>query len=407
MLCVGIDWGETTHAACLASPTEVILDHFTLPHSPAGIRQLQQAIAAHEPDPAAVLVALERPDGLLVTALLGCGYTLYALNPKAVDRYRDRFTLSGAKSDSADAELLARILATDRGKHRALTPRSEALEELRAIAREDEQASHDEQRLRNQLRAELLAVFPAALDAFALDRVLLLHFLLAWPTATAAATVDVAELDAFCRRHNHSRPHQAAVRAVAALQQPALVARPALVRAKAGAIALLVRQVLLLHEQRRAWQQDLRRLLTSEDVHPDGEVLLSLPGMDVVLAARVWGEIGTLEAYPTAAALQCYAGTAPVTRQSGKTRLALRRLAYNTALHRALLCFARCSVVRSGWAKAYLTEQQRRGKRYRTALRALANRWVEILHYLLRTHTRYDEAVHARNRAAPPLPTAA
>ena len=122
MLLVGIDWAEAEHAACLLTPDGVPIRRLAVSHTPAGIRRLRDAIAAVEPDAAAVLVAIERPDGLLVEALLTAGYTVYALNPKAVERYRGRTRTSGAKTDPADAELLARILLTDRDRHRPLRP---------------------------------------------------------------------------------------------------------------------------------------------------------------------------------------------------------------------------------------------------------------------------------------------
>jgi len=135
MLLVGIDWAETQHAACLLMPTGTALQRLPVPHTPAGLRHLQEVIAEAEPDPVAVLVAIERPDGLLVEALLAAGYTVYALNPKVVERYRGPTRTTGAKSDPADAELLARILLTDRDRHRPLQPSSAQLEEIRLFAR--------------------------------------------------------------------------------------------------------------------------------------------------------------------------------------------------------------------------------------------------------------------------------
>ena len=114
MLLVGVDWAESEHAACLLDSAGAVLRRLKVPHTVAGLRRLVVAIGEREPQASAVLVAIERPDGLLVEALLEAGYTLYALNPKAVERYRDRTSSAGAKTDPADAELLARILITDR-----------------------------------------------------------------------------------------------------------------------------------------------------------------------------------------------------------------------------------------------------------------------------------------------------
>jgi transposase len=409
MLFVGVDWAEAQHAACLVDAAGAVVRRLTLPHSPAGLRRLHAAVAAVAADPAAVLVAIERPDGLLVEALLGAGYTVYALNPKAVERYRERTRVGGGKTDPADAELLARVLRTDRDRHRPLRPSSPAVEELRALARQDERAGRDQRRLLNRLRQDLLDVFPAALEAFPdLGAVSALAFLARWPGAAEARALGPAALEAFLREHRHNRPGPAAARIRAALDAEALAAPPRLAAAAAGAIRLAAEQLLLLHRQRAAWEARLRALLEGEGAHPDGEVLLSLPGLEARLAARVLGEVGDRrERFPTPAALQCYAGTAPLTRASGRSRVVAARGACNRFLRQALLRWAYCSLPKSAWARAFYDAQRAAGKGHYKALRALANRWLEVLHHLLATGRRYDEAVHQRNRLKRRRPAAA
>ena len=409
MVLVGIDWAEAEHAVCLCAPDGTLLRRLSIPHTPAGVRQLQDVIAMVEPEASAVLVAIERPDGLLVNALLTAGYAVYALNPKVVDRYRGRTRTTGAKSDPADAELLARILLTDRDRHRPLRPSSVEAEEIRTLARQDERASRDQRRFQNRLRADLLTVFPQALAAFPdLSTVSAQTFLDQWPTAEQARQLTRPEIAAFLRKQRHSQPQQAAERIHTALQAEALTAPAQLARAKASAIQLAVQQLQLLHRQRAAWEKRLRELLEGSQGHPDGEILLSLPGLDVRLAARVLGEVGDRrEQFPTPAALQCYAGTAPVTKASGKVRRVSARWACNRFLRQALLRWAFCSLSRSAWARGFYDAQRAAGKSHFQALRALANRWVEILHHLLATGQRYDERVHQRNRSKPPRPRAA
>jgi hypothetical protein len=217
MLLVGIDWAETEHAACLVDAGGRLVQRLRVAHTAAGLQRLHGAIAAAEPDAGRVLVALERPEGLLVGSLLGAGYTVYALNPKSVERYRDRARTSGAKTDPADAETLARILLTDRDRHRPLLPSSPAAEEVRAVARDDERAARDQRRLLNRLRIELLEVFPQAVDAFpALEAPTALAFLARWPSVDDAKPVPEGELAAFFRAHRHGWPGRAAAQVRAA-----------------------------------------------------------------------------------------------------------------------------------------------------------------------------------------------
>jgi transposase len=409
MLYVGVDWAEAEHAACLLDAAGAVVRRLTIPQRPAGLAQLRAAIAAVESVPTAVLVAIERPDGLLVDGLLAAGYTVYALNPKAVDRYRERTRLSGGKTDSADAELLARILVTDRDRHQPLRPSSVVVEELRVLARQDEVAGRDQTRVQNRLRQDLLAAFPAVLDAFPdLAALSALRFLEFWPSATEAGALSEAELVAFLRRQGHSRPDAAATRIYAALHADVLAAPPHLAAARAGAIRLAARQLLLLREQRAAWEKRLRALLSGDRAHPDGEILLGLPGLDARLAARVLGEIGDRrERFPTPTALQSYAGTAPVTKASGRSRVVVARTACNRFLRQALLRWAFCSLTTSAWARASYDQHRQAGKTHYSALRILANRWLRILHHLLATDQRYDEEVHQRNRAHASAETAA
>jgi transposase len=404
MLLVGIDWAEEAHAACLLDEGGRVVRRLTVAHTAAGLTRLRAAIAAAEPEAGAVLVALERAHGLLVTGLLEAGYVVYALNPKSVERYRDRERTSGAKTDPADAELIARVLLTDRDRHRRLLVDSAAAQELRSLARDDERAARDQRRLLNRLRQDLLDVFPPALDALPeLDAPTTLAFLARWPGAAEARRAGADELRAFFRAQHHGWPDRAAARVRAALDAEALTAPAHLARAKAGTVRLLAEQLLLLHRQRAAWEKRLRELLAGPHAHPDGEVFLSLPGLDARLAARVLGEVGDRrERFPSPSALQCYAGTAPVTKRSGKARVVASRLACNRALRQACLQWAFCSLGRSGWARAFYDRQRAAGKPHFKALRALANRWLEILHHLLATGKTYDEAVHQANRTKAP-----
>jgi transposase len=407
MLLVGIDWAESEHAACLLSPDGQVLRRQRLGHDVAGVERLVATIGELEHEPSEVLVAIETAHGLLVSALLEGGYTVYAINPKSVERYRTRTRVSRAKTDPADAELLARILLTDRERHRPLRPSSAEREEIRALARDDERASRDQRRLLNRLRQDLLAVFPQALEAFdELGAATCLAFLAHWPGTAEAAAVDEGELEAFFRAQRHGWPERAAKRVRSALRAPALAAPPHLAQAKAGSIRLAAEQLLLIHHQRRQWERRLGELLRAE--HPDGEIYLSLPGLDVRLAARVLAEVGdgALD-FAVPNELQCYGGTAPVTRRSGKQITIACRLACNRHLRQASIQWAFCSLTRSAWARDFYDRQRAAGKTHYKALRALANRWLGLLWHLLHNRALYNETIHQTNRSKTEITTCA
>lgn len=409
MLGVGIDWAEDSNQVALGQPGEGIIEEFALPHRPEAVTRLIERIGALEPDPAEVRVAIETKHGHLVEALLDAGYVVVPVNPDLVARRRGP---ARKKDDGEDARILCRLALDRHQVLRPLIPHGEVAAELRAIARDDERANRDERRLANRLRADLLAVFPEAL-AFATNDLGAPNFLRVlerYPTAEAARAATDAELDALFRAGRHGWPQRAVARLREALASSQFRAKPHLVRAKADTIRLAATQLLAIGAQRRTWERRMGELLmqmpasgqgdSSGQPVPDGEVYVSFPGLGFRLAARVAGEIGDhLEQFESPNALQCYAGKAPVTRRSGKTEYVVAcRLACNRHLANAVQQWAFCSLRGSEWAREFYDAQRARGKGHHAALRALGNRWLEILWHCLRKGVCYDETVHQANR---------
>lgn len=425
MLAVGIDWSEQFHLVALGRPGEGVFDVRRVEHSPKAVDALVERIAALEPDPAEVRVVLESRHGLLVERLLDAGYVVVPVNPDLVARRRG----PARKKDDAEDARIACLLALDRFERlRPLIPHGELAGELRAIARDDERAARDERRLLNRLRQDLIATFPGALQIAGADlgAPSFLRLLERWPTAEALAQASCAELVCFARNCGHGWPERFAGRVEAALAGDHFQPRAYLVRAKADTIRLSASQLLAIGSQRRAWQRRMGELLLGpsrrrrakqplEDEQgqsfPGGEVYLSFPGLGDRLAARIAGEIGDHpEQFASPNALQCYAGKAPVTRRSGKSEFVIScRLAYNRQLGDAVQQWAFCSLRCSPWAREFYDQKRSVGKKHNAALRALGNRWLEVLWHCLQRGIPYNEAVHAanRNRALRPLAEAA
>lgn len=409
MLGVGIDWAEDADQVALGRPAEGVIEEFGIPHTPEGVARLIERIGTLEGDPAEVRAAIEAKHGHLVEALVDAGYAVVPVNPDLVARRRGP---ARKKDDGADARILC-LLACDRHTAlRPLVPHGEMAAELRAIARDDERAARDERRLLNRLRADLLAVFPAALD-FAGDDLgapNVLRLLERYPTQEAADQATDAELEALFRAGRHGWPERAVGQLRGALGSSQFVPKPHLVRAKADTIRLACTQLLAISAQRRAWERRMGALLAElpaigrgddeGQAIPDGEIYRSFPGLGARLAARVAGEVGDHPGqFETPNALQCYAGKAPVTRRSGKSEFVVAcRLACNRHLANAVQQWAFCSLRGSGWAREFYDAQRARGKGHHAALRALGNRWLKVLWHCLRKGVLYDEAVHVANR---------
>ena len=416
MLGVGIDWAEAFHLVALGRPGEGVIQIRRVEHTPAAVAALLADIAALEPDPAEVRVVLETRHGVLVEQLVDAGFTVLPVNPDLIARRRG----PAKKKDDAEDARLACLLALDRYTSlRPLLPHGELAAELRAIARDDERAARDQRRLLNRLRQDLLSTFPAALQLAGqeLGAPTILKLLARWPTAAALGTATRHELVAFARGAHHGWPERLADQVAAALATDHFTPREYLVRAKADTIRLAATQLLASGTQRRVWERRMGTLLLGAprrgraktprqdeldqgQAFPGGEVSLSFPGLGDRLAARVAGEIGDHpQQFQSPNALACYAGKAPVTRRSGKSELVVAcRLACNRYLAGAVQQWAFCSLRESGWARAFYDAQRARGKTHQAALRALGNRWLEVLWHCLRKGVLYDEATHVANR---------
>jgi hypothetical protein len=418
VLGIGIDWAEEFHDIALGTPAKGVIEQFRIDHGPDGVAALIERAPRLEPDPAEVRVVLETRHGLLVEALVDAGFTVVPVNPDLVARRRG----PARKKDDAEDARICCLLALDRhAALQTLIPHGQTGGELRAIGRDDERAARDQRRLLNRLRADLQTTYPAALAVAGKDlgAPTVLRLLDRWPTQPELAQASRAELVEFARLGRHGWPETFADRVSAALAAPSLPTRDYLVRAKAAGIRLAAVQLLALHEARRGWQQRMAELLlgaprTGRDhtvtdpdpgkAFPGGDIYLSFPGLGDRLAARVAGEIGEhITQFDSPNGLQCYAGTAAVTRRSGKSDFVVaRRLAHNHYLGTAVHQWAFRSLTRSGWAREFYDSKIAAKKSHHAALRALSNRWLEILWHCLTKGVLYDEAVHVANRNRTP-----
>lgn len=398
-LLVGVDWADQKHDVCIRSPEGETLDSFTIPHSSAGLAELRDRVLFHLSDwDGEVLCAVETSQGLLVNFLLEQGWVVYPINPKSVDRYRDRLRTARPKTDQLDAWLLADILRTDRELHRPLLPDSELVRELRELTRGREDLVQEGVRLTNQLKACLKAYWPEALTILGdLDRPWMLAFLLRYPTHADACKASVPVLTAFLKEQRHPHWQEKAQELYLALRQPHVAVPPFLVRSRSRQALHLVRQLQTVQADLKAYDKEIGRLLKE---HPDGQLFLSLPGAGPNLAARLLAEIGdNRDRYATANSLQCEAGTAPVTKKSGKLLSAVVfRRACKKQLRHALHLFALSSLRQSGWAHQLYASQRAKGKRNPEALRVVAHKWLKIIFAMRRSGTLYDERTYLTSK---------
>ena len=399
MIFVGVDWAEAHHDICVLDEAGEVLARKRIPDTLLGVRALHELLGARADEPEEVLVGIEKDRGLLVTALLGANYRVYAINPMSAARYRERHVTSGSKSDPGDAKVLADLVRTDRHNHREAAGDSANAEAVKILARVHQSAIWARQREANALRNALKDYYPGALVAFGtdLDDRDAVAILEVAPTPALGRLLSKAKIIAALKRAGRERNLERRANEIqSALREEQLAQGPVVEAAYGRTTKAHVAMI-------RAYNAEITELeaaLTSGfEQHSDAGIIHSLPGLGTVLGARVLGEFGDdPNRYCNAKSRRNYAGTSPITRASGKSHVVLARHMRNRRRADALDQWAFCSITSSAGARAYYDELRGRGKTHRQAIRQLANRWVGILHACLEQRVNYDEDIAWKHR---------
>jgi transposase len=395
VLFIGDDWAEAHHDIEIEDEFGRVLARRRLPEGLAGISALHELIAEHL-DPAGeqdqVQVGIETERGPWVQALLAAGYIVYAINPMQVARYRERHSTSGAKSDAADAHLLAEIVRLDRAHHRPVAGDSDIAEHVKVAARAHQTMIWSRVRQVNALRSLLREYYPAALAAFGTDLASAdaLAVLAAAPSPEQGRRLSQTRIQTLLRKAGRQRNLAAtAAKIKTVLGSEQLTARPGVVPAYAASASALIAVLTTMTEQTEVLAGQVEQGFGQ---HPDAEIYRSQPGLGTILGARVLAEFGDdRHRYPDAKARRNYSGMSPITKASGTKKVVLARYARNRRLGDALFLQAYSALRSSPGARGFYDRQRSRGATHYQALRAVANRLVGILHGCLRDHTLYDE----------------
>jgi transposase len=395
-LFVGDDWAEDHHDAGVMDGTGRRLAKARLPEGVAGIARLHAMIGgqlgedADEEDAGQVAIGIETDRGPWVAALITAGYTVFAINPLQASRYRERHGVSGAKSDAADAHVLADMVRTGSCQLRPVAGDTAQAAAVKVVTRTHKTLIWERTRHVQRLRHALRDYFPAALEAFEdLDAPDALELLARAPDPQSAARLTTAQISAALKRARRRHVADKAAQ-IQAVLRAAHLGQPAIVTAAYAASARALIAVLgTLNEQVTALQGQVEAYFGQ---HPDAEIITSQPGLGPVLGARVLAESGDDPGrYASAKARKNYAATSPITRASGKKKTVAARYVHNDRLTDALMSQAFAALQASPGARAYYDHQRARGSGHNPALRQLANRLVGILHGCLKTRTLYEE----------------
>jgi transposase len=393
----GVDWGSEKHQVCLLDEAGAVVGERAFTHDGAGLAALCDWLVSLAGDPGAVAVAIEVPHGPVVDVLLDRGFAVHAINPKRLDRLRDRFSVAGAKDDRRDARVAAAGLRTDPHLFRPLQVGDPAVIELREWSRLAEELQQERVRLANRIRQQLWRYYPQLLalsDDLTAEWILELWSMA--PTPAEAARLREATLARLLRRHRIRRLEAAGVLEV--LRRPAIAVAAGVTEAAVLHLRSLVARLRLANVEFRQAERRLDELCaalgqtaTATPSNPcDADILRSLPGVGTVVLAILLTEAGDPLARRDYAALRTLSGVAPVTKHSGKTHIVVMRYAAHVRLRQAVFHWARVAILHDPESRSRYEALRQRGHSYGRALRGVADRLLGIACVLLRRQVLFD-----------------
>jgi transposase len=384
----GVDWATDTHAVAVVDESGAVIDELDVEHTAADLAMLVRRLRKHN----VRRVAIERPDGPVVDALMEGGLEVVVVSSRSVKALRERYGTSGNKSDRSDAYVLADCLRTDGHRWRSLQPDSSATVTLRSYVRARKDLVETRVGLANQLRAHLQVAFPGAVGLFSdIDSPISLRFLSRFPSTARAAWLSEKRLGAwlvangYCGRKTPAELYRRLIEAPKGAGPDDGDVRGGVVVALIGVITAVRVQI----------DELTTRMAEQLEAHPDGAIFLSLPRAGTVRAATLLAEIGDCRArFPEAESLAALAGVVPSTRASGRQRAVTFRWSADKKLRDALCDFAGDSWRANPWAEQRYRQLRASGKRHPHAERILARSWAHIIWRCWQDHVPYDPARH-------------
>jgi transposase len=389
---VGIDWAAAEHAVCVLESGGRRVAAFTVAHTADGLSGLVRRLAGFG-EPSGLPVAVERPDGRLVDALLEAGHPVVPVSPNAIKTWRESEVVSGAKSDAGDAAVIADYLRCRAGRLTPALPYSAETKALRTVVRTRDDLVQARVAAANQLGALLDAHWPGAKAIFAdIESPIALAFLTCYPTAAHATRLGERRIAAFCAKHGYSGRRPASELLTRLRTAPAGTTDPVLCEAVRDAVLAHVAVLTALG----AALKDLGRSVAATlGKHPDNQIFTSLPRSGQINAAQMLAEWGDArQAYDGPDAVAALAGATPVTKASGKHRAVHFRWACNKRFRQAMTTFADNSRHASPWAADIYTRARARGHDHPHAIRALARAWIRVIWRCWTDGVPYDPDKH-------------
>lgn len=388
---VGIDWADQEHAICLIDPETGLLELTDLKQEPDAIDNWVVGLQQRFPGQM-IAVCLEQKRGALIYALMKYDCLLLVpINPSQLASFRKALGPSGAKDDPTDARLLAQLLAKHTKNFRPWRPDEANTRKIRLLAEDRRNLVDQRTALTNRLTSRLKQYFPLALKVCGscLHSNLACQLLLRFPSLEKLQSHSDEELATFYHAQRCYHPKAIEERLQLIRQATPLTTDEAILNSSKLFVESLAQQILALNQSIDGYDSELATLMQD---HPDASIFKSFPGAGPAMAPRLLAAMGSdRDRLATAQEVQQLSGIAPVTKQSGKSRVVTRRWAASRFLRQTFHEFAAYSRKHSVWAKAYYDMMRARGAKHQAAVRALAFKWIRIIFRCWKKGVLYDE----------------
>jgi transposase len=389
--CIGIDWADQKHVFSLLAAGQTQKETGTLEQKPEAIgpwiAKLRERFQGRP-----VAVAVEQSRGALIHALLGYDFiVIYPLHPNMVSKFREAFKSSGAKSDPLDTDQILEILTKHMDLLRPINPDTEETRLLGRLVQDRRKAVDLRTSHLLALVASLKEYFPQAIELLNhnLTTRLAGDFLKKWPTLEDFQQAKPSTIKKFFYGHNVRSPQVMEAVLAIALQAKPLTSDPAILESGRRLSQMYSQLIQALNPVIDDYDQRIREVFQD---HPEFYLFSNLPGAGAAMAPRLLSFFGTDRSrYEKAQNVHSFSGIAPVTKSSGKTKVAYFRCACPKFLRQTFHEFARLSVLQCQWARNYVDYYTDKGKKYHTIIRALAFKWIRILFACWKNKTPYNE----------------
>lgn len=403
----GIDWASQEHRACILNEKREVREQSKFEHTGSGLTQLSDRLMELSGgEPATVAVGIETPRGAIVETLVERGFHVYSLNPKQMDRFRDRHTVPGAKDDSRDAYVIADSLATDLPLYHRVRLNDPLIIRIRELSRSEEDVNRNQTRTENQIGDLLNRYYPQMLKLCpAVNEAWFWDLIEKAPLPRFAAKLSKSKVQKILSANRIRRIDSQFV--LDSLRVPSLHLAPGAAEAASEHVLLLIPILRLLREQAKKIEHRIEAVLEElgskdqTDGHRDVNILLSLPGVGRSVAATMLAEASQAIAERDYHALRSYAGIAPITRQSGKKKSVVMRQGCNGRLRNAFYHWSRVSTQHDARSKQHYAALRAKGHSHGRALRGITDRLLAVLVAMLKTGTLYDPARQPSQAAQP------